>query len=102
ALPFTAAESAPPQTVHLAFMSPRPLFLARGSMEVESHGEEKEEELEIEDLKRPRSFEFDYALAAERSSAAFALEKPICCWRNPSRLSLSPDHERRRPWACAM
>lgn len=43
-------------------------------MEVESHGEEKEEELEIEDLKRARSFEFDYALAAERSSAAFALE----------------------------
>ena len=43
---------APPQTVHLAFMSPRPLFFMRGSMEVESHGEEKEEELEIEDLKR--------------------------------------------------
>jgi hypothetical protein len=33
-------------------MSPRPLFFMRGSMEVESHGEEKEEELEIEDLKR--------------------------------------------------
>ena len=46
----------------------------RGNLEVESHGEEKEEELEIEDLKRARSFEFDYALAAERSSAAFALE----------------------------
>jgi hypothetical protein len=44
-------------------------------LEVGSHGEEKEEELEIEDLKRARSFEFDYALAAERSSAAFALEE---------------------------
>jgi hypothetical protein len=33
-------------------MSPRPLFFMRGSMEEESHGEEKEEELEIEDLKR--------------------------------------------------
>jgi hypothetical protein len=63
----------------------------RGNLEVESHGEEKEqEELESEDLKRVRSFEFDYALAAERSSAAFALEEPIYCWRNPSRLSLSP------------
>jgi hypothetical protein len=72
-------------------------------LEVESHGEEKEqEELESEDLKRVRSFEFDYALAAERSSAAFALEEPIYCWRNPSRLSLSPGHERRRSRACAM
>jgi hypothetical protein len=33
-------------------MSPRPLFFTRGSMEVESHGEEKEEERENEDLKR--------------------------------------------------
>jgi hypothetical protein len=43
-------------------------------MEEESHGEEKEEaELEIEDLKRAsRSFGSNYALAAERSSAAFA------------------------------
>ena len=49
-------------------------------MEVESHGEEKEEELEIEDLKRARSFEFDYALAAERSSAAFALEERFVAW----------------------
>jgi hypothetical protein len=39
-------------------------------MEEESHGEEKEEELEIENLKQLRS---NYALAAERSSAAFAL-----------------------------
>ena len=33
-------------------MSPGPLFLARGNVEVESHGEEKEEELKIEDLKQ--------------------------------------------------
>jgi hypothetical protein len=34
-------------------MSPRPLFFTRGNLEVESHGEEKEqEELESEDLKR--------------------------------------------------
>jgi hypothetical protein len=49
-------------------------------MEEEHHGEEKEEEIEIEDLKRAslwgnaiRSFGSNYALAAERSSAAFAL-----------------------------
>jgi hypothetical protein len=41
-----------PQTVHVAFMSPAPLFFTRGNVEVESHGEEKEEELKIEDLKR--------------------------------------------------
>ena len=41
-----------PQTVHVAFMSPGPLFLARGNVEVESYGEEKEEELKIEDLKQ--------------------------------------------------
>jgi len=29
-------------------MSPRPLFVTRGNMEEESHGEEKEEELKIE------------------------------------------------------
>jgi hypothetical protein len=28
------------------------LFFTRGNLEEESHGEEKEEELEIEDLKR--------------------------------------------------
>jgi len=33
-------------------MSPGPLFLARGNVEVESYGEEKEEELKIEDLKQ--------------------------------------------------
>ena len=38
-------------------------------MQDESHGEEKEEELEIENLKQLRS---NYGLAAERSSAAFA------------------------------
>jgi hypothetical protein len=35
-------------------MSPRPLFFMRGNLEVESHGEEKEEELEIENLKQLR------------------------------------------------
>ena len=43
----------PPQTVHVAFMSLKPLFFTvRGNMEKESHGEEKEKEREIEDLKR--------------------------------------------------
>jgi hypothetical protein len=42
----------PPQTVHVAFISLRPLFFTRGNMEEESHGEEKEEELEIENLKQ--------------------------------------------------
>jgi hypothetical protein len=32
----------------------RPLFFTRGKLEEESHGEEKEEELEIENLKQPR------------------------------------------------
>jgi hypothetical protein len=41
----------PPQTVHVAFMSLRPMFFTRGKMEKESHGEEKEQEIEIEDLK---------------------------------------------------
>jgi hypothetical protein len=33
---------APPQTVHVTFISLRPLFFTRGNMEEESHGEEKE------------------------------------------------------------
>jgi hypothetical protein len=32
-------------------MSLRPMFFTRGKMEKESHGEEKEQEIEIEDLK---------------------------------------------------
>jgi len=33
-------------------MSLRPSFFTRGNTEAESHGEEKEEELEIENLKQ--------------------------------------------------
>jgi hypothetical protein len=49
-----AACSDPPQTVHVAFMSLKPLFFYGKGQHGESRGEEKEEELEIEieDLKR--------------------------------------------------
>ena len=48
-----AACSDPPQTVHVAFMSLKPMFSYGEGQCGESHGEEKvEEELEVEDLKR--------------------------------------------------
>jgi hypothetical protein len=54
---WAAASFDPPQTVHVAFMTLKPLFfMVRGNMEEESHGEEKEEEeRENEDLKRART-----------------------------------------------